>query len=101
MAAQEEYEVLLAEEGHEEVATLETTWADRIREEGIEKGKRDLLLDLLEQRFGPLPQATVRRVRALTSSEEVSRLAAGVLDAPSLADLGLQEAPGSALAGHL
>ena len=104
-AAQEEYEALLAEEGHEEVATMETTWADRLRQEGFEagvregiqegrvegrgEGKRDLVLDLLDRRFGPLPEATVKRVRALTSSEELSRLAARVLDAPSLDDLGL------------
>jgi hypothetical protein len=103
--AQEEYEALLAEEGHEEVATMETTWADRLRQEGFEagvregiqegrvegrgEGKRDLVLDLLDRRFGPLPEATVKRVRALTSSEELSRLAARVLDAPSLDDLGL------------
>lgn len=108
-AAQEEYEALLAEEGHEEVATMETTWADRLRREGFEvgiregieegkeegkqvgmqEGKRALLLEQLDRRFGPLPEATVKRVRALTSSEELSRLAARVLDAPSLDDLGL------------
>lgn len=108
-AAQEEYEALLAEEGHEEVATMEMTWADRLRQEGRqearesalqeglqkglqkgrEEGKRDLLLDLLQHRFGPLPKATVKRVRGLTSSEELSRLAARVLDAPSLEELGL------------
>jgi hypothetical protein len=96
-AAQEEYEALLAERGNEEVATMEMTWADRLRQEGfevgiregIEEGKRDVLLDLLERRFGPLPGVTVRRVRSLTSSEELSRLAARVLDAPSLEDLGL------------
>ena len=99
--AQEEYEALLAELGNEEVATMEMTWADRLRQEGFEVGiregieegkevgKRDLLLEQLESRFGPLPQATVKRVRSLTSSEEVSRLAARVLDAPSLEDLGL------------
>jgi flagellar biosynthesis/type III secretory pathway protein FliH len=99
----------LAERGNEEVATMEMTWAGRIAhearesalKEGIEKGierglekgreegKRDLLLEQLERRFGPLPQAIVKRVRTLTSSEELSRLAARVLDAPSLEDLGL------------
>ena len=99
--AREEYEALLAEKGNEEVAIMEMTWADRLRQEGFEvgvregikegeeKGKRDLVLHLLERRFGPLPRATVKRVRALTSSEELSRLAARVLDAPSLEDLGL------------
>jgi len=92
-AAREEYDALLAEEGHEEVATMEMTWADRIHEKGVEKGreegKRDLLVELLERRFGPLPQSTVQRVSSLTSSDELSRLAARVLDAPSLDDLGL------------
>ena len=99
--AREEYEALLTERGNQEVATMETTWADKIRQEGIEvgvrrgmkegkeEGKRDLLLEQLERRFGPLSQATVKRVRSLTSSEELSRLAARVLDAPSLEDLGL------------
>jgi hypothetical protein len=96
-AAQEEYETLLAERGNEEVATMEMTWAGRIAhearesalKEGREEGKRDLLLEQLERRFGPLPQAAVKRVRALTSSEQLSRLAARVLDAQSLEDLGL------------
>jgi flagellar biosynthesis/type III secretory pathway protein FliH len=101
VAAQEEYEALLADKGHEEVAAMEMTWAGKIAHEaretalreglqkGREEGKRDLLLDLLEHRFGRLPKATVNRVNALTSSEELSRLAARVLDAPSLEDLGL------------
>lgn len=88
---------------------METTWADRLRQEGFEvgvregkeegrkegkkvgvqEGKRDLLLELLERRFGDLPDATVQRVHALTSSEELSRLAARVLEAPTLEALGL------------
>ncbi len=108
-AAQREYEALLAEAGNEEVATMEMTWADRIAhearesalreglekgrelgwEKGREEGQRDLLLSLLERRFGPLSSETVTRVRALTSPEELSRLAARVLDASTLRDLGL------------
>ncbi len=96
-AAQREYEALLAEEGNEEVATMEMTWADTLRAEGLEKGlekgreegRRELLLEQIERRFGPLPAATVKRVRSLASPEELSRLAARVLDASSLGDLGL------------
>ncbi len=112
-AAQAEYEALLAEEGNEEVATMEMTWADTLRAEGMEKGlekgleqgreegreegrekgreegRRELLLEQLERRFGPLPPATVERVRSLTSRKELSRLAARVLDATSLEELGL------------
>ena len=104
-AAQREYEALLAEEGNEEVATMEMTWADALRaegmeqglekgmekgrEEGREEGRRELLLEQLERRFGPLPDATVKRIQALTSREELSGLAARVLEASSLEDLGL------------
>ena len=57
--------------------------------EGREHGQRELLLHQLTRRFGPLPEATRQRVQALTSSEELSRLAERVLDARSLDDLGL------------
>ncbi len=96
-AAQEEYENILAEEGKEKVVIMETTWADRLRQEGRregrregeDEGKRDMLLALLERRFGPLPAATRKRVLGITSSSELSRLATRVLDAPSIEDLGL------------
>ena len=80
---------------------MEMTWADRLRqearesalkegrEEGRVEGKRDLLLYLLDLRFGPLPQDTVDRVRAFTSSEELASLGIRLLDAPSLEDLRL------------
>ncbi|HSL84899.1 MAG TPA: DUF4351 domain-containing protein [Thermoanaerobaculia bacterium] len=99
--AREEYEALLAEKGHEAVATMERTWAGEIAhevkkvyfregmEKGREEGERDLLLDLLEHRFGPLSDSTVQRLQAVTSSEELSRLAARAFDAPTLQDLGL------------
>ncbi len=92
-AAQREYEALLAEEGNEEVATMEMTWAGRIaheaRREGREEGQRELLLRQLERRFGPLSPATRKRVGELTSPEELSRLAERLLDASSLEELGL------------
>ncbi len=96
-AAQREYEALLAEEGNEEVATMEMTWAGRIahearqegREEGREEGQRELLLRQLERRFGPLSPATRKRLGDLTAPEELSRLADRLLDATSLDELGL------------
>jgi hypothetical protein len=72
---------------------MEMTWADTLLAKGMEKGReegrREALLELLERRFGPLPAATVERVRGLTSSAEISRLLARVLDAGSIEDLGL------------
>lgn len=90
---QEEYDALLAGEENREVAVMEMTWADRIaheaRENALQEGKRDLLRELLERRFGPLPASSLERLQALASPEDLSRLAAGVLDARSLDDLGL------------
>jgi predicted transposase YdaD len=80
---------------------MEMTWAGRIahearesalkegREEGRMEGRREALLEQLERRFGPLPEATVKRVRGLTSSDDLSRLLGRVLDAASLEELDL------------
>ena len=95
-AAQEEFEALVAAEGKDHVAIMETTWADRIRQEGLEagrqegrqEGRRELLLSLLEDRFGPLGDRTRERVAQL-DGEALSRFAIGLLDATSLDDLGL------------
>lgn len=94
------YEALLDRDENQEVAVMERTLlttldraAQRGYKEGLSEGervgKRELLLDLLGRRFGPLPQATVQRVQALTSPEELSRLAERVLDARSLDELEL------------
>jgi hypothetical protein len=103
-STREEYETLLADDQNQEVATMERTLltnADRLvqkgyvegleegKREGREQGQRELLLNLLTRRFGPLPETTRQRVQALTSSEELSQLAERVLDAPSLDDIGL------------
>jgi hypothetical protein len=108
----EEYQALLDDERNGKVATMERTLltnADRAaqqgfeqgreqgielgiergREQGREQGRREVLLDLLGRRFGPLPDATLRRLQALRSPEELGRLAERILDARSLDDLGL------------
>lgn len=103
-----EYRALLDEEQHERVAIMERTLltnADRAAqhgfeqglergraqgiEKGLEQGRREVLLDLLGRRFGPLPDATLRRLQELRSPEELGRLAERILDARSLDDLGL------------
>lgn len=96
----EAYETLLDHEENREVAAMERTLLTTLdraaqrgfaegKQEGRAEGKRELLLDLLGRRFGPLPDATVQRVQALTSPEELSRLAERVFDARSLDDLGI------------
>jgi hypothetical protein len=99
-ADREEYESLLAQDANREVAAMEltlTTNADRLvrkgfadgLREGREHGQRDLLLRQLTRRFGPLPERAQQRLQALTSPEELARLAERVLDAQSLDDLDL------------
>ena len=79
---------------------MATSWAERLeakgREEGLETGlkeglrvMREVLLSLLEQRFGPLPETTRQRVEAISSLERLARLGRRVLTARSLAALRL------------
>ena len=74
-------------------------WSERMKEEGRkegirlgeEKGKqeiRKLLLRLLAQRFGPLPEAVCHQVDSISSTRRLTSLAGKVLTARSLHDLG-------------
>ena len=75
---------------------MATTWAERLeakgREEGLQQGfmaMRDLLLSLLEQRFGPLPEDVRERVEAISSLKRLTQLGQRVLTARSLESLKL------------
>ncbi len=57
---------------------------------GMLKAKRNTLERQLKRKFGPLPEGTRSRVRALASSKEVDRYLDRVLDAHSLAAMGLE-----------
>ncbi|MCP4660169.1 MAG: hypothetical protein GY856_32610 [bacterium] len=59
------------------------------RQHGRREGQKELLLGLLEQRFAPLPDSVIRRVRAMRSKARIIELAKKVLEAKSLAELGL------------
>jgi hypothetical protein len=84
----------------EEIAMLEETLTEWLngaerkgrkegRQEGQIEGMRQLLVRLLEQRFGVLPSAARRRVRAISSAKKLEELADRALVAGSLAELGL------------
>jgi Domain of unknown function (DUF4351) len=99
----------LAETANREVQAMEMTWSQKLeqkglvrgrqegiaegRQEGIAEGRQEgmraLVLDLIEKRFGSLPAEARRRVEAIDSPQELSRLAARVLDARSLEEMGL------------
>jgi hypothetical protein len=96
-----DYETLAKRGPHREVRAVQMTWSQRIkaegfklgrqegRKEGKEAGLRQLLLHLLERRFGPLPEGVRTRVEAIASSRRLTRLAEQVLVASSLDDLRL------------
>ena len=55
----------LSRERYREVKEMQPTWAEKIEEKGRKEGKRDALLQLLTSKFGPLPEETISRVRAV------------------------------------
>jgi hypothetical protein len=91
--AQEEYDTLLAEEENQEVTTMKMTWGDRMMEkgrvEGRVEGMRTLVLGQIESRFGAVPADRKRRIEAIDSTDELTRLADRLLTARSLDELGI------------
>ncbi len=102
--ATEEYETLLRRSENLEVQKMMMTWADRIEakgraagrdeghKEGLAEGRKgvyDLVLHLLSQRFGRVPASIKRRIEAISSVQELTRLAESVLKVDSLEELGL------------
>ncbi|HEY2737271.1 MAG TPA: hypothetical protein VGK45_02635 [Thermoanaerobaculia bacterium] len=73
------------------------TWSEKQKaegkKEGLKEGVRSLqqvLLSLLNQRFGPLPERVHRQVEAITSLRRLTRLAEQVLIVGSLRELRLR-----------
>ena len=62
-------------------------------EKGIEKERMELICSLIEDRFGPVPEAIRRDLQRLPA-EELRRLALKIGKAASLSELGLP-APGT------
>ena len=95
--AEEEFEALLPAEAGEETRKMARTLRQALIEEGFEEGKqrglqegmREVLRRQLERRFGPLSQRVSTQLEAICSTEELARLAERVIQARSLAELGL------------
>ena len=72
-------------------------WKEEGLQEGLQKGHeegleslQDVVLSLLEQRFGAAVSTETRsRILAIRDLDELNRIAKGVLRARSLRDLGL------------
>ena len=100
----EEFRTLQAREANQEVRAMELTWADRLRAEGWKSGQeegrrrerekavralRPLLLQVLGERFGPLPPRVSERIEEIDSVERLTRLARRALTARSLEEMRL------------
>lgn len=80
-----------------EESSMIMTWGDKIREkalregrrEGRAAGRREVLLRILESRFGELSPQARRRVETIAAGRELDRLVDRALAARSLDDLGL------------
>ena len=81
-----EYWDLLRAAENQEVQEMLVTWADEIRAEGIEK-MRDVVMDVMTQRFGDLSERTRRAIAAIKSLDELADLARRALRVDSLEEL--------------
>jgi hypothetical protein len=87
---QREFQRLVATEPYQGVRAMNTTWFEKGIAQGIEKGKRETIGEILEEAFGPLSARAQKRLQQL-SSEELRQLAKVIRRAASLRELGLED----------
>ncbi|MBI1929262.1 hypothetical protein HYR99_34080 [Candidatus Poribacteria bacterium] len=99
-AEQAEFEQLIQ---REEVTVMQfiTSWERKGIEQGMKQGieqgraeeavrsRQEALLELLQEKFGSLPQTAVQQVETLSSVDELRQLLRQVVHAASLAEMGL------------
>lgn len=78
------------EKGREDERTLHPTWYEKGLEKGREEGRRQLLRELLEDRFGTLPAAAIERLQQLPSDRLVE-LRKALARGATLRELGLED----------
>jgi hypothetical protein len=75
-------------------------WTEQWKREGFEEGVRktlrsfqQVLLKILEARFGPVSEPVRRKVEGIDSVEELAELTSRASSAPDLDSLGLSQPP--------
>jgi|GEM_PF-2869852 hypothetical protein len=68
---------------------MKMTWSETQRAEGRTQGFHQILLLLLAEKFGPLPEKVRQQIEAINSPNRLNKLAVRVLSAHSLEELGL------------
>ncbi len=88
---QREFEQLLQKSEYREVQVMATTWY----EQGRLEGRREVLVVLLEERFGPLSASAREKLESLPA-DRLRELIRKIVTAKSLNELGLDEGNGGA-----
>lgn len=83
------YAELMRSTENRAVRTMEMTWADRMEARGELQGARQILVGLLEKRFGAPRSFLERRLEELESLDDLQRLSERLLEAKTLEELGL------------
>lgn len=79
-------ELVSRERGGEKGKDMWMTWSERNEMQGM----RQLLLHLITQKFGPLPEDVGEKLQSISSPKRLTRLAERVLTAHSLRELGFR-----------
>ncbi len=87
-----EFHRLLVTAPFKEASMLAKTSRELGQEEGILRGRRQAMCELLEARFGTLDAEVSRRLEAM-DNDDLRKLGQGILANKSLADLGLAGTP--------
>ena len=89
----------LGQESNKGIREMEYSYFGKARQAGLQEGLQQglegmhfIILEMLQVKFGELPQAITDQVRAIESQEELAGLGTKMLSAESLADLGLNGA---------
>lgn len=66
---------------------LEQTWLEKVQQEGRQEGMRTLLLLMLTNKFGPLPQTVIDHLNAIHDMATFAELSQQLLTAASLDEI--------------
>ena len=89
-AVQMEIDRPLTAEKYSGVKAMNKTWFEKGEEKGMERGRREQIREILEDRFGPLPKAVGDRLLRMPITELIL-LGKAVHRAQSLHELGLDK----------
>jgi len=85
-----QFQSLLVQGVNQEVREVRETFFDKLKRQGRIQGKQEALSQLMQVRFGKLPQKVVDKVRKIGSEEELTILLDKVVTVSSLTELGLE-----------